>query len=51
MSGCDNTFVKRCDVVDLANPVGDFIHNCRTDFTCHDLTGIYRCNFELSWFV
>ena len=40
--------MKQCDVVDLDDPFGDFIHNCRTDFTCHDLTGLFRCKLLIN---
>jgi len=43
LAGCNTVNLKQCDYMDLANPNGDWIFDCRTDFTCHHLEGTFLC--------
>ena len=42
LSGCDTVNTKHCDYMDLADPHGDWIFDCRSDFTCHHLEGTFQ---------
>ena len=35
-------FFRECDVLDLDDPFADFVYDCKQDFTCTQLTGIYK---------
>jgi hypothetical protein len=32
---------RHCDVLDLDDPFADFVYNCKEDFVCTDLTGVF----------
>ena len=42
LSGCKTVNMKKCDYLDLADPHGDFVWDCRTNFTCHHLEGTFQ---------
>jgi hypothetical protein len=36
-----NVEYRQCDVLDLDDPFADFIYDCKEDFICTDLTGVF----------
>ena len=43
ITSCSEVENKLCDSVDLEDPTGDFIFDCKSDFTCHHLEGLFQC--------
>ena len=43
ITGCSEVENKLCDSIDLEDPTGDFIFDCKSDFTCHHLEGLFQC--------
>jgi len=45
LTGCSEaeTTIRECTVLDLDDPFADFIYNCKEDFVCQELTGLFMC--------
>lgn len=43
LSNCSPANIRQCDVLDLDDPFADFIFNCKDDFICTHLTGVFIC--------